>query len=579
MNRLRRHVPLADWLPGYPRGSLVQDAIAGLSVWALVVPQSLAYATLAGVPVQYGLYTAFAALVAYALFGRSHQLVQGPSAAVCAVSAAVITPIVGASALGSAKAVEYTAALALVTGVVYLALGVLRMGWVSTFLSKAVMAGFVLGFAIGIVIDQAHTLLGVEGGGGSYAEELWNTIEQIPDTQGTTLAVGAGSLGLLLVMRRLRPRWPRMLIVVTLAIAVSSALDLRSHGVAVTGEVPTGLFSVGVPDVDVSELFTLFVGALAVVFVGYSETLAAARSVARKHGDEVDADQELIAQGAACGAAGLVGGFASDGSLSKTSVADAAGQRSQVASLINAALILLTMLLLAGLFETLPGATLGAVVIDAMIGLITLRELRRYFAVNRADWVFAVAAGVGILCLGITQGILIGVVLSLLLLVWRSSHTSVRELRPEPSSGVFHDATRHDSLEPVQGVLVARVDGPLFFADADHFRAKVHELTAARPEVTGVVVDTEAIFLTDTDGADILSQVARELAAREIAIVLAAPHPPVLDLWSRAGVLAAIGDDPVQPTVGQAVEQLAQRRAARPTSPPTSTPITVTRYS
>ena len=228
MNGLRRHVPLLDWLPGYPRGSLVQDAIAGLSVWALVVPQSLAYATLAGVPVQYGLYTAFAALVAYAVFGRSHQLVQGPSAAVCAVSAAVITPIVGASALGSAKAVEYTAALALVTGVVYLALGVLRMGWVSTFLSKAVMAGFVLGFAIGIVIDQAHTLLGVQGGGASYAEELWNTIKQLPDTQAATLAVGAGSLGLLLVMRRLRPRWPRMLIVVALAIAVSSALDLQS---------------------------------------------------------------------------------------------------------------------------------------------------------------------------------------------------------------------------------------------------------------------------------------------------------------------------------------------------------------
>jgi SulP family sulfate permease len=347
--------------------------------------------------------------------------------------------------------------------------------------------------------------------------------------------------------------------------------------VAVTGEVPTGLFTVGVPDIDASELFTLFVGALAIVFVGYSETLAAARSVAARHGDEVDADQELIAQGAACGVAGLVGGFASDGSLSKTSVADTAGQRTQMASLINAALILLTMLLLAGLFETLPGATLGAVVIDAMIGLITLREVRRYFKVNRADWVFAMAAGVGILCLGITQGILIGVVLSLLLLVWRSSHTSVRELRPEPASGVFHDVTRHDALEPVPGILVARVDGPLFFADAEHFRAKVHELTAARSGVTGVVVDAEAIFLTDTDGADILSQVARELAAREIAVVLAAPHPPVLDLWSRAGVLAAIGDDAVHATVGRAVETLAQRRAARPTSPPTSTPITVTR--
>src|SRR3954471_17897115 len=194
-----RYVPILGWLPRYERRWLAGDAVAGLSVWALLVPQSLAYATLAGVPVQYGLYTAFVALLVYPLFGTSRQLVQGPSAAVCAVSAAAITPIVGASALGSQKAVEWTAALALATGALYVALGLLRMGWVSTFLSRAVMSGFVLGFGIGIVIDQSPKLLGVPGGDGSYAEDLVKTIEQIPDTDLTTLAVGAGSLGLLLL--------------------------------------------------------------------------------------------------------------------------------------------------------------------------------------------------------------------------------------------------------------------------------------------------------------------------------------------------------------------------------------------
>jgi len=550
---IRRYVPLLDWLPHYDRAWLAGDAVAGVSVWALVVPQSLAYATLAGVPVQYGLYTAFVALLAYPFLGTSRQLVQGPSAAVCAVSAAAITPIVGASALGTQTAVEWTAALALATGALYVALGLLRMGWVSTFLSKAVMSGFVLGFAIGIVIDQSHELLGVPGGDGSYAEELVKTIEQVNDTSLTTLAVGASSLGVLLVMRRFAPRWPRMLLVVVLAIAASSALDLEAHGVAVTGDVPTGLFSVGLPGVGWSETTALAVGALSVVFVGFSESLAAARSMARKHRYEIDADQELIAQGAACAAAGMVGGFASDGSLSKTSVADTAGQRTQVAALFNAGLVLLTMLFLAGLFETLPSATLGAVVIDAMLGLITFGELERYYRVNRADWLFFMGAGLGILFLGITQGILIGVVLSLLLLIWRSSRTSIRELGRDAGSGVYHDVSRHRGLEHIPGVLVVRVDGPLFFADADRFRTRLRELTSGSSGVTRVVVDAEAVHLTDTDGADIVVQVAEELAGEGIGLCFAAVHPPVLALWTRAGVLDAIGAENVKETLDEAI--------------------------
>ena len=209
-------------------------------------------------------------------------------------------------------------------------------------------------------------------------------------------------------MRYRRPKWPRALIVVALAIAVTSALDLAQHGVAITGEVPTGLFDVGLPGVGWSDAGTLVIGALSVVFVGYSETLAAGRLVSRKHGYEIDPDQELIAQGVAQGAAGFVGGFVNDGSLSKSSVADVAGQRTQMASLINAAMVLATMLFLAELFTDLPGAALGAVVIDAMVGLITLADGRRYYRVNRADWTFFVAAMIGILFFGIITGIVIG---------------------------------------------------------------------------------------------------------------------------------------------------------------------------
>ena len=242
---LQRYVPILGWLPAYERRTLVPDAVAGLSVWALLVPQSLAYATIVGVPVQYGLYTAFAALLVYPLFGTSRHLIVGPSATVGAVSAAVVAPLIGTAALGTDEAATYAAALALATAFVYLALGLLRMGWISTFLSKAVMSGFILGFAIGIVINQLHSLLGVPGVDGSYVQQLWGTVEAIPETSGSTLAVGAASLAALLVMRYRLPKLPRALLVVALSIVAVEALDLADHGVAITGDVPTGLRSGG----------------------------------------------------------------------------------------------------------------------------------------------------------------------------------------------------------------------------------------------------------------------------------------------------------------------------------------------
>jgi sulfate permease, SulP family len=215
--------------------------------------------------------------------------------------------------------------------------------------------------------------------------------------------------------------------------------------------------------------------------------------------------------------------------------------------------VLLTMLLLAGLFEQLPSATLGAVVIDAMVGLITLVDLRRYYRVNRADWLFFMGAGLGILFIGITQGILIGVVLSLLLLIARSSRTSVRELGHDPRTGQYHVLSRHEGLQLTPGVRIARIDGPLFFADADGFRTRIHEITADDGGPVRLVVDAEAVLLTDTDGADMLKQVAAELAVEGSQLQLASVHPPVLGLWERAGLIDALGDGAVFASVDDAV--------------------------
>ena len=313
-------------------------------------------------------------------------------------------------------------------------------------------------------------------------------------------------------MRYRFPRLPRALIVVVLSILAVKLLDLTDHGLAVTGPVPAGVFSVGLPDVGWEHAESLLLGALAVIFVGYSESLASARSMATKHGYTIDPNQELIAQGAACTAAGLVGGYPTDGSLSKTSVADAAGQRTEMASILNAGLVLLTMLFLASLFEDLPAAALGAIVIDAMIGLINFAEGRRYWLVSRTDFVFFASAMAGILFVDIIHGILIGVVLSLLMLIARASKPPIRRLARDPVDGTYIDASLHDRLQVDPKILAIRLDGPLFFADSQRFKESVHDMinTASEPP-DAMVLDADSISLTDTDGADVLIDLAKEL--------------------------------------------------------------------
>ena len=553
---LARYVPILTWLPRYRPAWLRDDGIAAISVWAVLVPQALAYATIAGVPVQYGLYTAFAGLIAYAIFGTSRQIVQGPSATVAAVSTVVITPLAGAAAIGTEAAAPWAAALALATGAIYVACGVLRLGWISNFISRAVLAGFIFGFALGIIIDQSPKVLGVSAGEGSYAEEFLHILGELGNVSLATLAVAAACLAVLLPLRYRKPRWPRALVVVVLSTAAAAAFNLDQHGVSLTGDVPTGLFSIGIPNVDTGDIGKLAVGAVSVVFVGFAETLAAGRTMASRHSYEIDVDQELVAQGVACGAAGFAGGFVNDGSLSKTSVADAAGQRTQMASLINAAFVLLTMVLLAGLFDQLPTAALGAIVIDAMVGLLTLADGRRYYRINRSDWLVFVVAMAGILFFGIIAGIVVGVGLSLLLLVARASVPEVRVLGRRPGSDAYLDRARHTNLETTPGVLVVRLDGPLFFANAGPFHDHIHQLLAVAPEpVYALVIDAEAVSQTDTDGADILTRLATELHPHGISIALARVQSNVSDVWRRAGTLEAIGGtEHVFDTVKEAVD-------------------------
>ncbi len=347
---LARAMPVVGWLPHYRRAWLSRDLIAGVTVWAVLIPESIAYASIAGVPAQYGLYTALGSAVLFALFTATRQVVTGPSGPIAAVAASVCTIVVAAD---SPQYLTVMIALTAATALVYLVLGGLRMGWVSNFLASPVLEGFIFAFGLGLICDQLHKILGTEKVEGSYWDKLVGTLRELPQTNTATLLVGGTAVLALLGMRHFAPKLPRAIIAVVLGIAIVPILGLESDGVALVGELPSGLPTLTLPTgLTAAQWGTIVVGSLAVVFVGFSESIAAVSAMAAKRGGEFSTNQEIGALGAAHAGSALLGGFPVSGSLSKTSVADDAGQKSQLSLLVVAALTVVTLLFLTGLFAT-----------------------------------------------------------------------------------------------------------------------------------------------------------------------------------------------------------------------------------
>ena len=411
-----RYVPILHWLPKYQMKWLSGDLIAGVSVWALMVPQALGYADVAGVPSQYGLYAAFAGLLFYAIFGSSRQVITGPSSTVAAVTGAAVLSVASA---GSDEAIALAAAMALFAGIIYLILGILRMGWVSNFLAASVLAGFIAGIAIDVAIGQLDNLLGITVADGNSWQELIWSIQALPTLNITATVIGVTSLAILFALRKWAPKIPGALVVVVLGILAVVIFNLQEV-IEIVGDVPTGLPSIGLPAITLDQLPIAIVGAFGVVLVGFSETLAAGRLYASKYHYDTSTDQEMIAEGFANAGSGLLSGFGVNGSLSKSGANDTSGAKTEMASLFQALLVLLTMLFLAALFTDLPQAVLGAIVISAVLPLIEWGEFKRLWRVQRAEFWLAMAALVGVLTFGTLQGVIIGVGISLLLHVLTS---------------------------------------------------------------------------------------------------------------------------------------------------------------
>jgi sulfate permease, SulP family len=535
----RKFLPLLGWIPAYRREWLMPDFFAGVALWAVMVPEGMAYAGIVGVPPIMGLYTIVPALLAYALLGTSRQLVVGPDTATGLISALTVGAI---ATQGTADFNTLTSTLAILIGAFFFSFGILRMGWVASFISTPVMRGFIEGLVYVTIIGQVPHLLGISGASGNFFTKLWHVLQHLSDVSVGPALTGILCLVAMLLLRSMAPAIPAALVVMAMATIVIGLLGGEATGVHVAGHIPSGLPHLRLPNLDAKILYELVPGALAIVLVGYVEALGAAKAASMHTGDTINPNQELIAHGPANILSGLFGGFLVVGSLSKTSVAMAAGARSQVANLVAAAFCLLTLVLLTPLFRNMPQPALAAIVIAAMLHLTKPKYLRDLFARNRWSFANAVIVIAAELTLGVLQGVAVGVVLALLTLIYRASHPQGAELGQLPATEAYRDVRRHPEATTFPGLLIWRVGGDLFFASVGRVREALTAALAARPDVKRVLLDFSQVNFIDVSASDELLSLIKELKNRGIALAFARVRDAVRDDMRLAGIEAIVGE-------------------------------------
>ena len=555
--RFRKYIPVRNWLPLYKRENLVPDLIAAVTVWGILVPASMAYAEIAGIPVQAGLAASTVALVAYAVFGTSRNLKVAMTSTMVITSAAIVAPL----ALGDPSlTIGLTAALALLAGAILLIAGIARFGFISDFLSKSVVTGFIFGIALTIIIGQLPKVFGVPGGSGTFFEQLAQLIGNLGLTNPWSLAIGLGAIALILLIRRISSVIPGTLVALVAGILVVSIFDLEQYGVSIVGTIPAGFPAPGLPQVDIAAIPFLLAGAVGMVFIAIGESLGVARAYAARYHYEINPDQELIALGSANIGCGLFQGATVDATLSSTATGDAAGARTQVSGLITAGLIFLTLILIAPLFKNLPQAVLGAVVIVAVFGLLDVAAIRRYYALRRADFWLAVTALLGVIVIGILDGLVLAVLLSLVMLLYSASRPHIVVLGKVPGQdGVFGDIVRTPENEPVPGLLILRLDAPLYFFNANVARKGVLDLVTAGKDLRAVILDIGATTDLDLASVDMLRELVDSLREKSIVILFTHVRGPVRDRMEITGLTHYVGEDHIFLSLERAVREYHRR--------------------
>lgn len=532
---LARALPIVEWSRNYDRGDLRPDLAAGVTIAAMLVPQAMAYALLAGLPPQVGLYASTVPVLAYAIFGTSRQLAVGPVAIVSLLTASALGQVVEE---GSSGYLAVAALLALMVGAVHLVLGIARLGALVNLLSHAVLVGFTAAAAIIIGFSQVKHLLGISVERKThFYETVSEVLRNLGGTHGLTLVVGLASFALLVGIKRLTPKVPGALVVVVASILAVEFFDLSSRGVQVVGDIPGALPTFGLPARSWGLIGDLAVTALVITIVGFMESVAVAKVYARRYRYTLDANQELVGLGAANVASGLFGGYPVTGGFSRTAVNDAAGARTPLASIVTALLVLVTIAFLTPLLSSLPNAALGAIIVSAVIGLIDIDEMRHIAAVKRSDLISLGVAFFATLALGIEIGIGIAVVTSMLVVFARMSAPHRAELGQVAGTTTFRNVERFPEVDTFPGIRIVRIDAALSFVNAVNIKAYLlgvaDELDSGE---SAIVLDASGINDIDATGADMLHELLVEMQERRVTMHLADVKGPARDVLRRAGL-------------------------------------------
>jgi len=542
---------------GYQRQWLRADLVAGIVLAAILVPQGMAYAELAGLPAVTGLYTTIGCLVAYAVFGPSRVLVLGPDSSVSPLIFAAIVPLVAVDDPG--QAVLLAGMLALLVGLIEIGLGIARLGFVADLLSSEVQVGYMNGLAVTIVLGQLPKLFGFSTDADSLFDDVREFFTHLDETETAALAVGVGVLAVLLVLPRIVPKVPAILVAIVLATVASALLGLADE-IATVGALPQGFPRPEVPWTQLSDVGPLLIAAVGITLVSLTDTIATSAAFAAKRGDEVDPNQEMVGIGAANVAAGLVQGFAVSTSGSRTAVAEQSGAKSQLTGLVGAGLVAVLLLVLNDLLADLPQAALAGVVIAAAISLLDLPALARYWRVRRSAALLSVAASLGVILFGVLEGIVVAVFLAVLMFFRRNWWPHGAVLGEVDGLDGWHSIDVHDGARQAHGIIVYRWEAPLFFANAGAFRRQIRHLVRDR-DPSWVVIQCEAITDIDVTAAGMLEQLDRELNAEGVHMGFVEMRSRLQDLVQRYGLFETLDRDHFYPSIDRALAAIRDEDA------------------
>src|SRR3974377_803578 len=547
------------WLPGleplrwYEAAWLPHDIFAGIVLATMLVPVGIAYAAASGLPGIYGLYATIIPLLAYALFGPSRILVLGPDSALAAVILAVVAPLSGDD---PRHAVALASAMALISGAVCGAAGVGRLGFVTELLSKPIRYGYMNGIALTVLISQLPKLFGFSIESKGPLRSLWAIVDSILDGKinWAAFAIGFGTL-LTILLLQIKKRVPGILIVVVGATVIVNALDLGTvHGVAPLGPLPQGLPAFIIPSIGYGDIVPVLIGGCAIALVSFADTSVLSRAYAARLGDHVDPNQEMVGLGTANLATGFFQGFPISSSGSRTPVAEAAGARTQLTSVVGALAIAFLLLVTPNLLQYLPTAALAAVVIAAAIGLIEITDLRRIYRIQQWEFWLSIVCFIGVAVLGVIPGIGLAIAIAIAEFLWDGWRPHSAILGRANGVKGYHDITRYPDARRIPGLVLFRWDAPLFFANAEFFKERVLDAVAESPTpVRWLVVAAEPVTSVDVTAGDTIAELDEALHARGIEFCFAELKDPVKDKLKRFGLFAQVGENYFFPTIGAAV--------------------------